>query len=182
MEIMDSVTLKALNTSTRQEIIKHIARRPYTASELSKILDKHVTTVAEHLGVLEKSGLVYRQEGNKWVYYKLTQKGESLLKPNYSWAVMFSMFFLIAAAGTYLYTSSQDVFMAMDAVTGAQESATAAQKVSPAEQSAPAEPPAPEPMNPDAILGLVLTFIGITGITYVAIRNLRAKTLTNQTI
>lgn len=185
MDALDMPTMKAIATSTRKEIVKLLKERPYTASELSKILSKHVTTISEHLDVLENSGLVIRKEGSKWVYYSLTSKGENLFRPNYSWAVMFSMFFLIAAAGAYLYASSQEILMAGEAVTAAQEASSAvettggAQKASPAEQSTPAQPPAPEPMNPDAILGLVLAFIGITGIAYVAIRNLRANTLRN---
>ncbi|MBI4018120.1 MAG: winged helix-turn-helix transcriptional regulator [Candidatus Aenigmarchaeota archaeon] len=186
METIDVPTMKAIATSTRKEIVRLLRNRPYTASELSRILGKHVTTISEHMGILEKSGLISRKDGSKWVYYNLTRKGENLFRSNYSWAVMLSMFFLIAAAGTYLYASQQGVFMARGTVTGAQEAASAAQKAESADQSAepagqspPAEPPAPEPMNPDLILGLVLAFIGITGIVYAAIRNLRAKTLRN---
>ena len=61
-EVLDSKTLKALSSETRQEIIKYLSKRPYTASELSKITKKHVTTITEHLDTLEKSGLVQKKE------------------------------------------------------------------------------------------------------------------------
>ena len=57
-EILDKKMLKALSTETRQEIIKMLLKRPYTASELSKMLNRHVTTITEHLNILEKSGLI----------------------------------------------------------------------------------------------------------------------------
>ena len=104
-EVLDKTTLKALSTDTRQEILKLLAKRPYTASELSKILNKHVTTITEHLSVLEKSGVVKKKDStNKWVYYALTDKGEKLFKPYYSWVVLLSVAVLVFAAGIYELT------------------------------------------------------------------------------
>ena len=104
-EVMDKGTLKALSTDTRQTILKFLSKRPYTASELSKLLDKHVTTVTEHLSVLEKSSVVRRKEStNKWVYYTLTDKGEKLFKPYYSWIVLLSISVLIFVVGLYEIT------------------------------------------------------------------------------
>lgn len=92
-EVLDRDTIKAISTDTRQDIMKMLAKRPYTASEISKLSGKHVTTVTEHLVVLEKSGLIRKREStNKWVYYELTDKGEHLFKPQfYSWVIVFSL-------------------------------------------------------------------------------------------
>ena len=92
-EILDKKVIKALNVDTRREIVKMLSRRPYTASELSKITQKHVTTIAQHLGTLEQSGLVHRREStNKWKYYELSDKGEKLFKTKYySWVVVLSL-------------------------------------------------------------------------------------------
>ena len=92
-EILDKQTIKALGADARQDIMKMLAKRPYTASELAKITHKHVTTVTEHLTVLEKSGLVKKKDStNKWVYYTLSDKGEHLFKPQfYSWVIAFSL-------------------------------------------------------------------------------------------
>jgi DNA-binding transcriptional ArsR family regulator len=92
-EILDKKMLKALSTETRQEIIKMLLKRPYTASELSKMLNRHVTTITEHLNILEKSGLISKKDTtNKWIYYALTEKGEKLFKTSYySWVVVFAI-------------------------------------------------------------------------------------------
>ena len=92
-EVLDRDSLKALSAGTRQDIIKLLEKRPYTASELSKKLNKHVTTVSEHLIRLEKSGLISKKGStNKWIYYELTGKGEKLFKPAYySWVIILSL-------------------------------------------------------------------------------------------
>ena len=103
MDVMDRQSLKAVSSETRQEILKLLAKRPYTASELSKITGKHVTTMAEHMATLEKSELIYRKEsGNKWKYYALTAKGESVVKPERMWAIAFSSLVGIIAGGFLL--------------------------------------------------------------------------------
>ncbi len=119
-EILDRTTLKALSTDTRQDIIKLLARRPYTASELSKMLNKHVTTVTEHLNVLEKSGLVKKKAStNKWIYYTLSDKGEKLFKPNYySWVVVLSL------SSVFMFTGFLRLFRTETASSVMQEAAS----------------------------------------------------------
>lgn len=80
---IDKETIKAFGSDTRIQILKRLQERQMTASELSKILGKHVTTVTEHLEVLENKKLVHRIErpGRKWIYYKLTGTGEKFTKP-----------------------------------------------------------------------------------------------------
>jgi len=75
--------LKTLTVETRTDILKSLEIRPMTASELSRKLDKHVTTVSEHLDVLKESNLIERVErpGRKWIYYKLTKPGENIIHP-----------------------------------------------------------------------------------------------------
>ena len=91
-EILDKETIKALSAESRQKIVKMLAKRPYTASEIAKVTDKHVTTVTEHLDMLESSGLIRKKETtNKWIYYELTQKGGYLFKPSHSWVVVLSL-------------------------------------------------------------------------------------------
>jgi len=69
--------LKVLSSDTRLNILNELKERPTTASFLSKSLNKHVTTVSEHLEKLQDAGLVERQEkpGRKFVFYSLTQRG-----------------------------------------------------------------------------------------------------------
>jgi eight-cysteine-cluster-containing protein len=81
MEI-DRKTLKALAADTRLNILKSLGKRRKMPSELSKELSLAPSTVVEHLNKLEEAGLVKREEtGHKWIYYNLTEKGESLVKP-----------------------------------------------------------------------------------------------------
>lgn len=90
--------LKTIIADTRVEILKALETRPMTASELSKKLKKHVTTVSEHLDLLKNSNLVERVErsGRKWVYYKLTKEGKKVLHPeSYRWIAIIAISFLL---------------------------------------------------------------------------------------
>ena len=81
MEI-DRKTIKALSAERRIDILKSLRERRKMPAELSKELDLAASTINEHLNVLESAGLVRRKEtGHKWIYYELTSKGESLIKP-----------------------------------------------------------------------------------------------------
>jgi len=75
--------MKAVSADTRTEILHALETRQMTASELSRYLNKHVTTVAEHLELLHESNLVERIErpGRKWIYYKLSKLGKQMLHP-----------------------------------------------------------------------------------------------------
>lgn len=75
--------IRALASDTRKDILKRLLKKPHTATRLSKILKKHVTTISEHLDILEEAGLVERIErpGRKWVFYQITQKGRKILRP-----------------------------------------------------------------------------------------------------
>ncbi len=172
MNVLDSPMLKALNTKTRQEIIKLLSQRPYTASELSKLLSKHVTTVSEHLNVLEKSQLVQRKVGNKWVYYSLTPKAQGLTKPQYSWSILFSSVISLIAGG-YLYTISQSQYK-VQALKTAETLTTAA---------APAITTAAENiMSIDLIFSIALISLAVLGFAFFTIKYLRAKTLTKRSL
>jgi len=97
--------LKTLTVDTRTDILKNLEKRPMTASELSRKLDKHVTTISEHLNVLKKSELVERVErpGRKWVYYKLTKPGQKIVHPtSYRWVFVFVVAFFTFVGGWYL--------------------------------------------------------------------------------
>jgi len=87
--------MKAVSDETRTNILKALERRPMTASELSRALGKHVTTVCEHMGTLEASNLVERncRPGRKWVYYRLTKRADDILHPKqyYKYVVMLSV-------------------------------------------------------------------------------------------
>jgi len=79
---LDKETFKALASGTRVDVLKLLNQRRHMQSELAVSLDLSVPTVKEHLAALEKAGLVERHdEGRKWKYYSLTNKGKGVLNP-----------------------------------------------------------------------------------------------------
>lgn len=168
---LDRVAMKALATRTRQDILKLLRQRPYTASELSRLLSKHVTTVAEHLALLERSGMIQRDEGRKWVYYRLTGKGDSYLNPKNMWSLVLALSAVSMVIGTWL--SLQPQFMAysqraLEITTGAD-----------AKTAVPIAGAA-EPVSITLILGIVFLSLGILGLVYGGVQYLRARTLRNR--
>jgi len=99
--------LKTITVDTRVKILKALEERRMTASELSRLLKKHVTTISEHLEILRKSNLVERIErpGRKWVYYKLTREGKKVLHPeSYRWIAILALSFLIFSSLYFVMT------------------------------------------------------------------------------
>ncbi|MBD3304630.1 metalloregulator ArsR/SmtB family transcription factor [Candidatus Woesearchaeota archaeon] len=118
--VLDQDTFKALATGTRVKILKTLDKRRHTQSELSAVLDMSVPTVKEHLGALEKTGLVKRnEEGRKWIYYSLTEKAKCVLDPERKrlWIVL--GFFLASVAGTII--AARNYFAGRAAVFGGAE-------------------------------------------------------------
>lgn len=86
---MSKITLKlddfkALASDSRLDILKALDKKKMNLGELSSVTNLHKMTLHEHLTKLVESGFVKRIErkGHKWVYYKLSWKGESLFHPN----------------------------------------------------------------------------------------------------
>jgi DNA-binding transcriptional ArsR family regulator len=105
MEI-DRKTLKALAADTRLDILKSLGKRRKTPSELSKELNLAASTVIEHLNKLEEAGLIRKEEtGHKWIYYNLTQKGSSLVKPKVptQFIIVLSLCIFVVIVGSLYY-------------------------------------------------------------------------------
>lgn len=111
---------KTVSTDTRVDILKLLDKRQMTASELGRALNKHVTTIAEHLDVLKNSNLVERLErtGHKWIYYKLTPNASQILHPKfyYRWAVVLSISILAIGifSAPFVDANPGDPFYAVD--------------------------------------------------------------------
>jgi DNA-binding transcriptional ArsR family regulator len=67
--------LRILSSHTRVEILRNLRKRQMTLTELANILEFCKSTVHEHLMRLLNAGLVYRITGRKWIYYRLSRKG-----------------------------------------------------------------------------------------------------------
>ena len=80
-----------------------------TASDVSRKLGKHVTTVTEHLDLLVKEGFIERHEtpGEKFVFYSLTDKGDQLVRFNGAVIILFVLGILLVGGiifgGSFLW-------------------------------------------------------------------------------
>jgi DNA-binding transcriptional ArsR family regulator len=94
---LDMHTFKALASDTRLDILKALDGKRMSLKDLGRITKLNKATLHEHLAKLNEAGLIKKKEreGHKWVYYKLTWKGEGLLHPeNTRIVVMFSATFV----------------------------------------------------------------------------------------
>jgi DNA-binding transcriptional ArsR family regulator len=104
---LTSDTFKALAGEKRIQILKELGQRRKTQSELAHSLGLSAPTVAEHLSLLEKAGLVHGlDEGRKWKYFALTEKGKEILNPGESRILVLlgaSFIGLLGAIGLVFY-------------------------------------------------------------------------------
>lgn len=99
---LDMNTFKALASDTRLDILKVLDGKHMSLKDISSATNLNKATLHEHLCKLNEAGLVKRKErdGHKWVYYKLTWKGECLLHPeNTKIVVLFCSTFLTLFVG-----------------------------------------------------------------------------------
>lgn len=82
-------------------MLKKLAARRMTASELAAELGMKVQSAAEHLEKMEAAGLVSREKRAKWVYYALTQKGRAVAEPGEKrvWMLLGTIVIALAFAG-----------------------------------------------------------------------------------
>lgn len=99
---LDMATFKALASDTRLDILKTLDGKRMALKDICKATKLNKATLHEHLSKLNEAGLVKKKEreGHKWVFYKLTWKGECLLHPeNTRIVVLFSVTFLTLCVG-----------------------------------------------------------------------------------
>ena len=99
---LDMVTFKALASDTRLDILRALDGKRMSLKDISTATRLNKATLHEHLSKLNEAGLVKKKEreGHKWVYYKLTWKGECLLHPeNTRIVVLFSVTFMTLFVG-----------------------------------------------------------------------------------
>ncbi len=93
-------TFKALASESRLQVLRALDSRRKTLSELARELALNKATIHEHLQLLVATGLVQKEdEGRKWIYYKLTWRGERLLHPQETTTFAIMLGLGVAAAG-----------------------------------------------------------------------------------
>jgi DNA-binding transcriptional ArsR family regulator len=104
--VLDSSSFKALASETRVLMLKELGKKRSTASEIAKALGISVQAASEHLENLRIAGLVERaDEGRKWIYFTLTEKGQAVLHPDKGkrlWVLLSLFVVIIASAGVLL--------------------------------------------------------------------------------
>ena len=81
--MLDLESFKALSSDTRLLILKTLDGKRLGLTDLTKETKLSKATLHEHLTKLSAAGLIKKKQrpGHKWVYYKLSWKGSSLLHP-----------------------------------------------------------------------------------------------------
>jgi len=81
-EVDDMDVYRALSSDTRMDILNTLMEGERTPTDISSKLNKSKATIVEHLDKLREADLVEKIEvnGRKWVFYKLTQRGKSVIK------------------------------------------------------------------------------------------------------
>jgi DNA-binding HxlR family transcriptional regulator len=80
--IINRELLKAIGAESRISILKSLAFGRKTQSQLAAELNLSSPTILEHLDQLVSVSLVKKiDEGRKWKYYSLTEKGKMLVVP-----------------------------------------------------------------------------------------------------
>ena len=98
---LDQASFRALASETRIAILRALSEHQMTLTELAERLQISKPGVMKHLELLQEAGLVLREDAErKWIYYRLTTKGERILDPErtrIALALGFSI--VVAAAG-----------------------------------------------------------------------------------
>ena len=77
--VLDRKSFETLSSATRTKMLRSLAGRRKTLTELADELKMSVSTIKEHLENLESTGFVQKiDDGHKWKYYDLTSKGKEL--------------------------------------------------------------------------------------------------------
>ncbi|MFH1789287.1 MAG: winged helix-turn-helix domain-containing protein [Candidatus Altiarchaeota archaeon] len=80
---LDRETFKVLAADTRIEILKRLSEHKETLTDISEAMKLSPSTVKEHLDKLVQAGLIEQIEADtKWKYYRLTRKGENIIRPH----------------------------------------------------------------------------------------------------
>ena len=93
---LDMNTFKALASDSRLDILRALDGKKLSLKDICTITKLNKATLHVHLSKLLDAGFIKKKDrdGHKWVYYKLTWKGESLLHPeNARIVVLFSATF-----------------------------------------------------------------------------------------
>lgn len=103
LRLLDPRTLRALASTTRVEILRHLAKRPHTPTELARLLGLTEQTVTYHLDKLSRAGLASRRpEERRWAYHELTPDGRAIVEDAPTASGPLALVLALALAGAVL--------------------------------------------------------------------------------
>lgn len=109
--VLDKKTFGALAIDTRVKVLKSLVQRRKMQSELANELGLAPSTVSEHLERMVDADLIRRRdEGHKWIYYELTEKGKQIVSPERTGVFVFALsvsLFVAVIGVAILYSMGQ---------------------------------------------------------------------------
>ncbi len=110
---LDQESFKALASDVRVGILKRLDVRRETVTDLSNLMTLSKPTLLEHLEKLQSAGLVKRvDEGRKWIYYELSDKGRKILHPErVAITLALGIAVALAAIGAFLVLTAEVAIM-----------------------------------------------------------------------
>src|SRR5437016_228371 len=159
---LDQESFKALASDVRVGILKHLDARRETVTDLSNLMTLSKPTLLEHLEKLQSAGLVKRvDEGRKWIYYELSDKGRKILHPE--------RVAITLALGAAVVLAAIGAFYLLSASSGGLVAAPAYNASEPAAQ-------APSTFGgPVAFAGIAFVLSVVSGLVALALRLLGQK-------
>jgi len=95
---LDQASFRALASETRIAILRALSEHQMTLTDLAERLGISKPGVMKHLELLQEAGLVLREDTErKWIYYRLTTKGERILDPERTRIALALGFSVVAA-------------------------------------------------------------------------------------
>ncbi len=167
---LDKAAFRALASETRVAILKQLAQRRKTLTELAAALGMAPSTLKEHLDSLKAADLVKLcDDGHKWKYYELTRNGRAVLNPGERKILVLLALGLIAALAFGLQlpadlagrsaTEAASKTLPELAVPGAQGGPAPAELTTPTGLSAPATAIPVTIPTEIALLGLAISLL-----------------------
>ncbi|MBW2992846.1 winged helix-turn-helix domain-containing protein [Candidatus Woesearchaeota archaeon] len=166
--LIDKETLKAIAVDTRLNIMKLLAKKKYTLSDLSSMLGLGNSTVKEHLDNLVKAELIEKEQTErKWKFYSITLKGRRLVEPRAITVLfMFALSTIGAIAAAVWFGMKVNLIEKMP-VFAAREFAAEEILKAGADEAVAAAPEVAESVgtagiNPWIIFGIMVVLIGLS--------------------
>ena len=79
--VLEQKALEALASETRIALLKALADRQQTVTQLAKVVGQDKAGVYRHLQKLADGGLIEKDNGHGFTYYRLTVRGRSVVSP-----------------------------------------------------------------------------------------------------